>query len=141
MTAAARRLPARFRGSILVPVVISSAIALGVLVGIDERIAVGVLGAVALAACCFLKPMAGLLCWLPALFVSSSAVGGALARGGFVLCAAAWACDAVRRGSITDERTREFRRLVALIAAMYLWFGATMLWAADPRAAWAEYRW
>ncbi|WP_433793563.1 O-antigen ligase family protein [Actinoplanes sp. CA-252034] len=120
---------------------ICSAVALGTLVGLDERIAVGALGAVALAACCFLNPTVGLLCWIPAVFVSASAAGGALLRAGFVLSVAAWVLDAIRRRSIMDGRIREFRRLVALVLAMYLWFGATMLWAADPAAVLREYRW
>ncbi len=115
--------------------------ALGALVGFDERIAFGALGVVALVACCFLKPTAGLLCWMPAVFAPASAVGGALWRAGFVLSVAAWAFDAIRRRSITDERLREFRWLVALMIAMFLWFGATMLWASDTTTAVQEYRW
>ncbi|MEU8663260.1 hypothetical protein, partial [Actinoplanes philippinensis] len=141
MTAAVRTLPAPLHSLSLVSVVACSAAALGVLVGFDERLAVGGLGAVALAACCFLRPTAGLLLWLPAVFVAASAAGGALLRAGFVLCVGAWAAEAIRRRSIMDERLREFRWLIALIIAMYLWFGATMLWAAEPAATLREYRW
>jgi O-antigen ligase len=122
-------------------VVTCAAVALGALVGFDERVAFGAVGALALAACCFLKPTAGLLCWMPAVFVPASAVGGALWRAGFLLSVGAWALDAIRRRSITDERLREFRWLLALIIAMFLWFGATMLWASDTTAAVQEYRW
>ncbi|MGW4948418.1 O-antigen ligase family protein [Actinoplanes sp. NPDC004185] len=139
MTAALHRRPAQFDGMFLVPAVICAAPALGVLVGIDARIAVGAVGAVALAVCCFLNPTAGLLCWLPAMFVPYSAAGNALLKVGFVLCVAAWALDAVRRRSITDERIHEFRWLIVLVVAMYSWFGATMLWAGDPAAAVGEY--
>ncbi|BEL09721.1 hypothetical protein Q0Z83_079120 [Actinoplanes sichuanensis] len=115
--------------------------ALGVLVGFDEQIAVGALAAVALAACCFLKPTVGLLCWLPAVFINASAAGGALLRLGFVLSVAAWTVEAIRRRSIMDERIREFRWLFVLLITMYVWFGATMLWAAEPMATLREYRW
>jgi O-antigen ligase len=141
VTTAVRSLPAQLPGLSLVLPVTCSALALGALVGFDERIAVGVLGAVALAACCLLRPTAGLLCWLPAVFVPASAAGGALLRAGFVLSVAAWAVHAIRHRSIADERIREFRWLVTLIIAMYVWFGATILWAADPMAAVREYRW
>jgi O-antigen ligase len=141
VTSALSRRPARLHGVTLVAVVTGAAVALGALVGFDERIAVGALGALALAACCFLRPTAGLLCWLPAIFVPASAAGGALLRAGFVLSVAGWIFDAVRRRSVADERIREFRWLVALIVAMFLWFGSTMLWASDPTAAVQEYRW
>jgi O-antigen ligase len=123
----------------LVSAGICAAVALGLLVGFDERIAVGALCAVALAACCFLNPTAGLLCWLPAVFIAYSAFGNALLKAGFVLCVAAWALDAIRHRSITGDRIHEFRWLVALIVAMYLWFGSTILWATDPAAVVREY--
>ena len=139
MTEALHRGPAQLDGMSLVPAVICAAVALGLLAGFDERLAVGAAGAVALAACCFLHRTAGLLCWLPAIFVPYSAAGNALLKAGFVLCVAAWAWDAVRRRSILDERVHEFRGLIALVVAMVWWFGATMLWATDPAAAMGEY--
>jgi O-antigen ligase len=141
VTTAVRGRPAQLHGLSLVLAVTCSAVALGALVGFDERIAVGALCVVALAACCFRNPTAGLLCWLPGVFVPASVAGGALLRAGFVLSLAAWAVDAIRRRSVTDERIREFRWLVALVITMYLWFGATMLWADDPAAVVREYRW
>lgn len=134
MTSALRRRPARFHGLAFVAVATCAAMALGALIGFDERIAVGAIGAVALAVCCFLNPTAGLLCWLPAVFVPYSAAGNALLKAGFVLCVAAWVLDAIRQRSIMDERFDEFRRLIALMVAMYLWFASTMLWADDPTA-------
>jgi O-antigen ligase len=139
VTAALHRRPVHLHGLSLVSAATCSAVALGALIGFDERIAVGALGAVALTACCFLNPTAGLLCWVPAVFVLYSAAGNALFKAGFVLCVAAWAFDAIGRRSIRDERIREFRWLMALIVAMYLWFGSTMLWAADPAAVVREY--
>jgi O-antigen ligase len=142
VTSALRRHLLQLDGRVaLVGVTTSAAVALGILVGLDVRIAVGALGVAALAACCFLKPTAGLLCWLPAVFVSANAAGGALLRVGFTLSVAAWAFDAIRRRSIADERLREFRWLVALIIAMFSWLGATMLWASDTTAAIEEFRW
>ncbi|MBL7262307.1 O-antigen ligase family protein [Paractinoplanes lichenicola] len=138
MTTALHRRPTRLSGAPLVLTVTCSAAALGVLIGFDERIAVGALGAAALAVCCFASPTAGLLCFLPAVFVPYSAAGNALFKAGFVLCVAAWTLDAIRRGSIMDERIREFRRLIVLLVAMYSWFGATVLWADDPAAVAAE---
>lgn len=139
MTAALRPPPARFRGWYLAAAAPCSAVALGALIGFDQQIAVGALGVAALAVCCFRNPTAGLLCWLPAMFVPYSAAGNALLKVGFVLCVAAWVFDAIRRRSITSERFREFRWLIALIVAMYVWFGATMLWAAHPAAVAQEY--
>ena len=132
----------QFHGLALVAVVTGAAVALGTLIGFDERIAVGVVGAVVLAICCFRNPTAGLLCWLPAVFVPYSAAGNALFKAGFVLCVAAWAFDAIRQPSVITERLREFRWLIALIVAMFLWLGSTMLWAADPTAVVPDYwRW
>ncbi|GAB2598236.1 hypothetical protein Aab01nite_74140 [Paractinoplanes abujensis] len=116
----------------------SSAVALGLLIGFDERIAIGAVGAVVLAVCCFGYPIAGLLCFVPAVFIPFSAAGNALFKAGFVLCVVAWAFDAIRRRSVLLGRIGEFRWLVVLIVAMYSWFGATMLWAADPWAVVAE---
>ena len=135
MTSAFHSRPGQLHGVGLAAVMTCAAVGLGALVAFDERLAVGALGATALVACCFLKPFVGLLCWLPGVFLPASIAGGALWRAGFVLCVAAWVCDAIQRRSITDERIREFRWLVALIIAMGLWFGATVLWATDPTAA------
>ena len=140
MTPAFRSRPGQLHGVGLAAVMTCAAVGLGALVAFDERIAVGALGATALVACCFLKPFVGLLCWLPGVFLPASIAGGALWRAGFVLCVAAWVCDAIQRRSITDERIREFRWLVALIIAMGLWFGATVLWATDPTAAVREFQ-
>jgi O-antigen ligase len=114
-------------------------LAVGALIGFDERIAVGAIAAVALAACCFVNPTVGLLCWLPAVFVPYSTVGNALLKAGFVLCVTAWVLDAIRRRSLVDDRFREFRWLLVLVAAMYLWFGSTLLWADDPAAVGHEF--
>jgi O-antigen ligase len=139
VTAAALRRPARLHSLPLIAVVIGAAAALGVLIGFDERIAAAAIGALALAFCCFRNLTAGLLCWLPSVFVPYSSAGNALLKAGFVLCVAAWAIDAIRRRAITDQRIREFRWLVALVVAMYLWFGATILWADDVTAAVKDY--
>lgn len=139
MTAALRRRTAQLHGLALVTVVTCAAMALGALIGFDERIAVGAMAAVALTACCFLNPTGGLLCWLPSVFVLYSAAGNALLKAGFVLCVAAWVFGAIRRRSIVDDRFHEFRWLIALIAAMYLWFASTILWADDPTAVVREF--
>lgn len=120
-------------------IVTLSSVCVGALVGFDERLAVGAVGVVAFAACCFLNPTVGLLCWLPALFVPYSAAGNALFKVGFVLCVVAWAVDVVRRRSLTLDRLDEFRGLVAVVIAMYVWFGLTILWAVDPMGVVGEY--
>jgi O-antigen ligase len=136
--ALSRRFP-QLPGSALVAVVTCGALVLGALIGCDERIAVGAMGAAALAACCFRNPTGGLLCWLPAVFVPYSAAGNMLLKAGFVLCVGAWLLDAIRRRSLMGDRCHEFRWLLGLIAAMYLWLGSTALWADDPTAVWREF--